>query len=438
MSAIALVALRHGVAVTGCDLQPGGASDALRMGATVTEGHDPDHIQGIRALVYSTAVPADHPELKAARRAGIPVLTRAEALAQIVAGGTVVGVAGTHGKTTTTAMVTAALVGAGKDPTGIVGGRVALWEGNVRFGGDPLFVVEADEYDRSFLHLHPTVALVINVEADHLECYGSVRDLEAAFVQFAGRADRALVGTDDGGAQRVGTRLGVPVWRVGAAANADVRMTDIVRAADRNAASVCLPDGRTVKLTLQVPGLHNLRNATMALAAAAALDADIDGALMGLAAFKGVGRRFEHIADVGGVTVIDDYAHHPTEVAATIGAARQRYPKARLIAVFQPHLYSRTQSMGKAMGIALSVADVAVVTDIYPARERPIPGVTGELVSRAARRAGAEVEWVPDRDAIIPRLEELVVPGDVVLTLGAGDITEVAREFVRRREGVAA
>jgi UDP-N-acetylmuramate--alanine ligase len=335
-------------------------------------------------------------------------------------------------------MVTAALVGAGKDPTGLVGGRVAGWEGNVRFGSEPVFVVEADEYDRSFLQLDPTIAVVGNVEADHLECYGSIDELEAAFVDFASRASRALVGTDDGGARRVGSQLTVPVWRVGAAPDADVRMTNPVRGADRNAATVRLPDGRTVDLELRVPGLHNLRNATMALATAAALDVDLDGALTGLAAFSGVGRRFEQVGEVDGITVIDDYAHHPTEIAATLGAARQRYPRARVVAVLQPHLYSRTKAMGKAMGISLSVADVGVVTEIYPARERPIPGVTGEMVARAAGRAGGECEWVPDRETLLARLEDMVRPGDVLITLGAGDVTEVGRQFVRRRTGATA
>jgi UDP-N-acetylmuramate--alanine ligase len=212
-------------------------------------------------------------------------------------------------------------------------------------------------------------------------------------------------------------------------------MTDPVRGADRNAATVRLPDGRTVDLELRVPGLHNLRNATMALATAAALEVDLDGALTGLAAFGGVGRRFEHVGEVDGITVIDDYAHHPTEIAATLGAARQRYPKARVVAVLQPHLYSRTKAMGKAMGIALSVADVGVVTEIYPARERPIPGVTGEMVARAARLAGGECEWVPERETLLERLHDLARSGDVLLTLGAGDITDLGRAFVRRRDG---
>ncbi|MBE0594336.1 MAG: UDP-N-acetylmuramate--L-alanine ligase, partial [Gemmatimonadales bacterium] len=377
------------------------------------------------------------PELVAAREAGIPVLSRAAALAQVVADGRVIGVAGTHGKTTTTAMITGALVAAGRDPTGLVGGRVSEWEGNVRFGDERLYVVEADEYDRSFLQLPPTVAVVNNVEPDHMECYGSVGELEAAFVQFASGAERVLVGADDGGARRVGAVLTVPVWRVGTAPDADVRLSDVVREPGRTAARVQLPGGADVALELRVPGLHNLRNGAMALAAAVAVDADPDAAARGLAAFQGVGRRFELLGTVGGVTVIDDYAHHPSEVAATLGAAQQRYPGRRLVAVFQPHLFSRTRDLGQATGIVLAMADVAVVAPVYPAREVPIPGVTGEIVADAARQAGAEVHWVSDRGAVLPRLEELVAAGDVVITLGAGDITDVGRQFVRRRGAVA-
>jgi UDP-N-acetylmuramate--alanine ligase len=196
-----------------------------------------------------------------------------------------------------------------------------------------------------------------------------------------------------------------------------------------------MPDGRSVELQLRMPGLHNLRNAALALAVAAQLDADLEAAARGLAAFDGVGRRFEHVGTVEGVTVIDDYAHHPSEIAATLGAARQRFPQARLVAVLQPHLFSRTQALGEAMGIALALADVAVVTDVYPAREQPIPGVTGEVVAKAARQAGAEVEWLPERADLIIRLDGLVRAGDVLVTLGAGDVTDVGRQFVRRRSG---
>jgi len=379
-----------------------------------------------------------HDELAAARDAGVPTLSRAEALGEMVRGRTVAGVAGTHGKTTTTAMLTEALLAAGQDPTALVGGRVAGWSGNARVGGDELYVLEADEYDKSMLKLEPTLALVNNVEADHLECYGSVDALESAFVEFAGRAKRALVGTDDAGANRVARALTTPVWHVGLAAHADVRLTDIRRERDVNAARVSLPDGRSLDISLRVPGLHNLRNAAMALGAVLALDQDIEAAAEGLDRFTGVGRRFEVLGTVRGVTVVDDYAHHPSEVAATLAAARQRYPSARLVAAFQPHLYTRTQALGEAMGIALAMADLAVVTDVYPAREQPIPGVTGDLVARAARRAGAHVEWIPDRDRLAERLAETVSDGDVVFTLGAGDITDVGRDLMQRLAGRAA
>jgi len=438
MSAVALVAMHRGVPVTGCDMTPGGAADVERCGATVWSGHDGRHVNGCRAVVYTNALPANHPELEAAWSEGIPVLTRAEALRDVVAGGEVIGVAGTHGKTTVTAMVTEALAEAGMDPSALVGGRVSAWDGNVRFGSDEIYAVEADEYDRSFLKLTANVAVVNNVEADHLECYGSVPELESAFVQFASSARRVLVGADDGGANRVGAAVSAPVWRVGLAENADIRLTKLRREATRNSARVQLPDGRHVDLRLEVPGLHNLRNAAMAIGVAAELDADIEAAARGLERFGGVGRRFEVLGTYKGVTVVDDYAHHPSEIAATLGAARQRYPEARLVAVLQPHLFSRTQALGEAMGIALAMADIAVVTDIYPAREEPIRGVTGELVAKAARRAGADVQWIPTLEGLVSGLEDTVVDGDVVVTLGAGDITEVGRELARRLAGVAA
>jgi UDP-N-acetylmuramate--alanine ligase len=437
MSALALIALRRGLPVTGCDLHPAGAADALRLGAHIQQGHEAAHVAGARAVVHTAAVPQDHPELEAARAAGIPVLTRARALAEIVSTGRVVGVSGTHGKTTTTAMATAALAAAGVDPTGIVGGRVAEWDGNVRFGSDHVFVVEADEYDRSFLALRPEVALVTNVEPDHMECYGSVQELEAAFIEFAGRAERVLVGADDGGAKRVAAAVTRPVWHVGLAPDASVRLDGVVREQGRNAATLTFPDGRSVQLRLRVPGVHNLRNAAMALAVAAVLEADLDAAARGLATFDGVGRRFEHVGTVDGITVIDDYAHHPSEIAATLGAARQRFPDARVVALLQPHLYSRTQALGEAMGIALALADVAIVTEIYAARERPIAGVTGEIFAKAARPAGGEVMWLPERAELVPRLEEVLRAGDVLVTLGAGDVTDVGRDFVRRRPGAA-
>ncbi len=438
MSALALIASQRGVTVTGCDLNPRGASDLVRAGVRVNNGHDPSHVAGARAVVHTAAVPTDHPELVAAREAGVAVVRRADALWQVVERGTVVAISGTHGKTTTTAMTTEALMGCGANPTGIVGGRVAAWEGNVRIGGDDVFVVEADEYDKAFLALRPTIAVINNVEADHLECYGSLSALEAAFAEFAAHADQILVGWDDPGARRVAAAIDRPVTRVGVHADADVRITETSAASAGSSARLVMAEGREVALTVAIPGMHNVRNAAMAVGVAVVMGYDAALAGRSLEGFLGVGRRFEILGRCAGITVVDDYAHHPTEVSATLAAARQRFPGARVVAVFQPHLFSRTQLHGEALGTALAAADVALVTAIYPAREAPIPGVTGAVVADAARLAGAVVEWTPDRKELVKRISELVREGDVVLTLGAGDITDVGPELLHRLAETAA
>jgi UDP-N-acetylmuramate--alanine ligase len=328
-------------------------------------------------------------------------------------------------------MTTEALTAAGFAPTGIAGGRVSAWGGNARVAGHDLFVVEADEYDKAFLTLHPTVAIVNNVEPDHLECYGSVAALEDAFVEFAGRAETAVVGADDPGAGRIASRLGRGLRRFGFAADAEVRISDVSQPADRTDATIRWRSGRAVRLRLRVPGVHNLRNAVAALAAVDALGGDVTRAAAVLAEFGGVGRRFERLGEHGGVAVIDDYAHHPSELAATLAAARQAYPGRRLVAVFQPHLYSRTAAHGQAMGEALAAADLVVVTEVYAAREQPMEGVSGRQVADAARRAGADARFEPTRADVGRRVYEALAPGDVVLTIGAGDITRVGPELVR-------
>ncbi len=440
MSGLALLARQQGVTITGCDNDPSGAADLAALGVEIWRGHDPGHIAGARALVVTAAVAGDHPEVERARALGVPVVRRADALGQAVAGGTVVGVAGTHGKTTTTVMVTEALAAAGRNPTGLAGGRVAKWGGNARVGGPDLFVVEADEFDRAFLSLLPAVAVVNNVEADHLECYGSLAALEQAFGEFAGRARRVIAGADDAGARRVAAGLSAPAWLVGVAADADVRILEPRLDEQGSAATVALPDGRTLRLKLRVPGLHNLRNAAAALTVAHELGADLERCLAALEEFSGVARRFERVGEARGVTVVDDYAHHPTEVAATLAATRQAFPGRRVVAAFQPHLFSRTALHGDALGRALAVADVVMVAPIYAAREQPIPGVTADLVARGAARAGAPTVAVRDRAALTERLAVTVRSGDVVLTLGAGDVTLVGPELLGRlrRTGVAA
>ncbi len=437
MSALALIARSRGIPVTGSDADISGCGDLVKAGAEIVEGSAPDFARRARAVVVSAAVPDRHPDLEAAQGNGVPIVPRKLALAELVSPGRCVGIAGTHGKTTTTVMTTEAVAASGLRVTGIAGGRVASWGGNARIAGSErdLFVVEADEYDQAFLTLQPSVAVITNVEADHLECYGSLEALEHAFVTFAGRAERILVGNDSAGALRVAKAIpGSRVWRYGPDA-LDLRIGQIEQSTTGTRATITLPDRSTVPLELQIPGLHNLRNATAALGVVVALGADPRRALPVLSSFTGVGRRFERLGEVSGIAVVDDYAHHPTEIRATLLGARQAFPGRRLVAVFQPHLFSRTAELGGEMGSALASADLAVVTDVYAAREQPLPGVTGQKVADAARGAGGEVVYEPSRARLAQRVRELVRPGDLVLTLGAGDITRLSREMFPELDG---
>lgn len=424
MSALALAARRRGIPVVGGDNVADAFPDLVSVGADVYLGSDPGRLNGARALIHTAAAPADHPMLLAAAASGIAVVPRKVALAALVADRRVVALAGTHGKTTTTVMTALAMQGAGLHPSALAGGRVEAWQGNAWLDGDDPWVVEADEYDQAFLTLTPTVAVINNVEADHLECYGTVADLEDAFVRFATPASTILIGTADPGSDRVAARLPVAI-RFGFEAGAGLRLTGHASSPAGSEARLAWPDGHQVEFRLGVPGDHNLRNAAGALGAVRALGGDVQGAANALAGFTGVGRRFERGPEINGVAFVDDYAHHPTELVATLAAARQAYPERRLVAVFQPHLFSRTRDHHAAMGEALRDADIAVVTDVYPAREAPIPGVTGELVARSARSGAARVVYQPVRSELDQTVAGLLEPGDLVLTLGAGDVTRV-------------
>jgi UDP-N-acetylmuramate--alanine ligase len=439
MSPLAELIHRSGGLVTGCDARAGASAMALReVGIPVAEGHDPSHVAECGALVLTSAVPADHPEVAAARAAGVPVLKRAEALGAIVNRGTVVGIAGTHGKTTTTALTTAALAAGGLDPTGLVGGRVAAWGGNLRLGADRLFVVEADEYDRSFLTLRPTIAVVTTIEADHLDIYGSLAGVEEGFQAFLSGVtpDGQIVGCgDDAGVARILPRLAGGAERVltyGLAAGSMLRAEN-VRAHGNGSSFLVRHRGHPLgEVRLEVPGLHNVRNSLAAIAVALRLGVRWTDIVAGLASFHGVDRRFQRIGEVGGVQVVDDYAHHPTEIEATLEAARSAAPGRRIVAIFQPHLFSRTRDFATEFGQALSRADLVVLTGIYPAREKPIPGVTSELIVESARRAGAEVVFVPERAEVVESVAALLKQGDLCITLGAGDLDRAARELVER------
>jgi UDP-N-acetylmuramate--alanine ligase len=437
MCALAELLLRSGGRVSGCDAKDSEAlRDLSRLGAQVHVGHEAGHVAGVAALVITSAVPQTHPEVVAARAAGVPVLKRAEALGAWVSRGTVVAIAGTHGKTTTTAMTTQVLAGAGRDPTGLVGGRVVGWEGNLRFGSDSLFVVEADEFDRSFLQLTPDVAVVTNVEADHLDIYGDYEGVRGGFIEFVRLVrggGRVIICGDDPGASSLVPLLGRSAYTYGTSAGCVLRGVDIVIGPQLTRCAVVEEGRRVGALVLRKAGRHSLLNALASAGAARALDVPWAAILEALEDFAGVSRRFERLGEVAGVTVIDDYAHHPTEIRATLDAARAAFVGARLVAVFQPHLYSRTRDFTDAFGAALALADVVWVTDVFPAREAPIPGVTGESVAVAARRAGAqEVHYHASLATLAGPLSDTLGSGDVVITLGAGSIETLGQDVLGR------
>jgi UDP-N-acetylmuramate--alanine ligase len=442
MSPLAELVLRSGGQVSGCDTQPSDALASLvESGADVSSGHDPSHVRECAALVVTAAVPPDHPEVQAARHRGIPVLKRAEALGSIVNRGTVVGIAGTHGKTSTTALTTAALAAAGFDPTGLVGGRVPAWGGNLRPGSGRFYVVEADEFDRSFLTLRPHVAVVTTLEADHLDTYGSLHAVEEAFVSFLEgvvEGGQVIGCADDRGVGRLLPRLDLPPEQVltyGASAGSMLRIESVELSGQRAAFRLRLNGRKLGGLSLQVPGMHNVRNATAAVAVGLHLGGAWADIVTGLAEYQGVERRFELVGEVRGMRVIDDYAHHPTEIEATLRAARAGYPGQRIVAVFQPHLYSRTRDFAPEFGRSLALADRIFVTDVFAAREAPMPGVTGELVAEATRRCGAEISYLPERRRVAAAVAAELRPGDLCLTLGAGDLNVAAREILSLLDG---
>ena len=429
MRALAELLARRGVAVTGCDANPGVVDDLEALGIRVIKGHSPDHVEGARELIVTSAMNRNHPEIVRARELGVPVTRRAEALARAVEHGKVVGVAGTHGKTTTTVMTTAVLAAAGLQPTGIAGGRVGEWNGNLRYEGDKLFVVEADEYDRSFLTLSPTIAVVTNVEADHLDIYRDLDDIRSSFAHFVRGAAAIVLCDDDAGAHSLDLPPSAEVIRYGLKSRDARLVARNIRPGSTTDFTVEYDGDVLGDAALRVPGNHNIQNALAAIGVGLSLGLTLDQMRPGLADFGGVDRRFQRLCEVGGVIIIDDYAHHPTEIRATLQAARASYPGRRIIAAFQPHLFSRTRDFATDFGAALANADSVFLTDIYAAREQPIDGVTADLIASALRDNGKSVDWRGDRGALSPALCDFVRAGDVVLTIGAGDITRTGPEL---------
>jgi UDP-N-acetylmuramate--alanine ligase len=435
MSGLARILLARGVAVTGCESRESATVERLReLGAEIRIGHDPAHLDGTDTLVYTTAIDPDNVELVAGRERGLQVLRRATALATMIAGSRCVAVAGTHGKTTTTSLLVTAALAAGLEPSYALGANLAGTGSNGQAGSGELFLVEADESDGSFLLLWPQLAVLTNVEADHLENHGDLEGVFRAFEQFADRISaggQLFYCADDAGARRIAGYArdrGVRVRGYGTGPDAEIRASDIRELPDAveftvHRAGESPAETPTAVRIGSLVGRHMALNATAALAVAAELGVPAGQAVASWRDFGGVQRRFEFRGEAAGVRVYDDYAHHPTEVRAQLAAARGVLAGAgRLIAIFQPGTYSRTQTFAAEFGQAMALADIAVLMDIFPARERPIPGVTGELIAREVPLPAGQVVYEPDWHAVAARVAALARPGDLLLTMGIGDV----------------
>jgi UDP-N-acetylmuramate--alanine ligase len=435
MCGLAELLHEEGFEVSGCDLAASETTARLEtLGIKVALGHAPDHLAGVQVLVISSAVPGTNLEVDAARSRGIPVIRRAEMLGEISRLKWGIAVAGTHGKTTTTSLTGFVLTRAGLDPTVVVGGRMHYLGAHARLGHSEYLVCEADEFDRSFLALSPALALITNVEPEHLETYGSVEAMEEAFVTFANRVPfygATIACLDDPGVRRLLPRFSRRTVTFGFTPQAEVHGRK-PRFSTTGADCRVVERGRELgELSLSLPGRHMLSNALGAAAAALEIGVQFDQIAKAVAAFTGVARRFERKGERDGIVLVDDYAHHPTEVAATLQAARQSFPDARLVVAFQPHLFSRTKAFTREFGEALLSADVVLVLPIYPAREQPIAGVTHELVVEAAHASGhRKVSGAASFPEALNTLNELLRSGDVLLTMGAGDVVRLGESWL--------
>jgi UDP-N-acetylmuramate--alanine ligase len=384
-------------------------------------------------LVYSSAVPEDNPELIAAREKKVPIIKRAEMLGELIAlKQTSIGVGGTHGKTSTSSMIGALLSHAQLDPTLVVGGLVKNIDTNSQLGSGDLIVVEADEYDKSFLQLKPTISVITNIEQEHMDCYDDLEDLHNSFAQFANAVPFygvVLACLDSSGVQDIIPKIKRPVITYGLTSQADISAKNIQSKESKTTYSLYKQDQKCGKVTLNVPGKHNVLNSLAAAAIGFEMGLDAKTIIDGIGSYGGVRRRFEIKGIAGDVMVVDDYAHHPTEVSATLQAARGGWDR-RIIAVFQPHLFSRTKSFYKEFAAAFMDSDVLIVTDIYPAREKPIKGITGKLVFNAARSTGHKnAHYIPDLKDLQTTLDGIIQENDMVITIGAGTIWRYAQSY---------
>ncbi|MCR8577377.1 UDP-N-acetylmuramate--L-alanine ligase [Streptomyces sp. Isolate_219] len=441
MSGIAKILAQRGAQVAGSDAKDSATAQALRaLGATVHIGHAAGHLAAdATSVVVSSAIRPDNPELAAAHERGIPVVHRSDALASLMDAARPIAVAGTHGKTTTTSMLAVSLGALGLKPSYAIGGDLDAPGSNAEHGSGDIFVAEADESDRSFHKYAPEVAIILNVELDHHANYASMDEIYESFETFVGRirpGGTLVISADHPGAreltERISGRYDIEVVTYGESADADVRILKVNPRGLTSDVTVTLTSGKILTFTVSVPGRHYASNAVAALAAGVALDIPPHNLASALGKYTGVKRRLQLKGEAAGVQVIDSYAHHPTEMTADLEAIRGAAEDARVLVVFQPHLFSRTQELGTEMGQALALADASVVLDIYPAREDPIPGVTSTLIIEAARAAGADVTPESDQAAVPDVIAGMAKPGDLVLTMGAGDVTDLGPAILSR------
>ncbi len=437
MSGIAEVLLDYDLEVTGCDRSSSETTERLaRLGVRIELGHSEEHLEGTDLVVISSAIPPTNPEVVAARERGITVVRRAEMLAELMRLKYGIAVAGTHGKTTTTSLVGSLMTEVGMDPTVIVGGRLRVSGTGARLGKSDYLVAEADEFDRSFLRLAPIIAVITCIDRDHLDTYRDLEEIQDAFVEFADKIPffgQVILCLDDEGVQQILPRLAERrLFTYGLSPQAELSALDVEPRGWGSTFQVQLA-GRGIlgRVELPMPGDHNVRNALAAIAVGLSMELEFSAIAEALASFGGVHRRFEHVGEWHQAAVVDDYAHHPTEVAAALKAARETC-EGRVHAVFQPHLYSRTQMLAKEFGRSLLAADHALVTNIYGSRESPVEGISGQVVVDEARASGhRSVFFCSEWQEVRERLAAEVAPGDLVITLGAGDINRLGLELLR-------
>ena len=444
MSGIAEILIDQGFTITGSDRATSDNTERLEhMGAHVYIGHDAKNLEpDVDAVVYSSAVRTDeNPETLEAAKRKIPVIRRAEMLAEVMRLKYGIGIAGTHGKTTTTSMVSLVLMEGGVDPTVIVGGRLhGLAGSNARMGKGEFIVVEADEYDRSFLSITPTIAVLTTLETDHLDCYRDLEDIKGAFIQFANKVPFygfVVMSLDEPALLDIMPAIKKKIITYGLNGQADLQAVDLIHKQNTTRFTVLRGNTELGAIELQIPGKHNVQNALAAIAVGLELNVPFAQVKAGIEKFTGVFRRWEVKAELQGLTIVDDYAHHPTEIKVTLAGVKAGWRR-RVICVFQPHLYSRTRDFYEDFARSFFNADVLVLTDVYPAREEPIQGVSGDMIAEEARRVGHKhVIYEPDKRNVPGLLMKIKQEGDIIITMGAGDIWRFGEQFIAMLKGKA-